>query len=371
MSLSLVAGTGGPLILQVYQYAGGPLVNLDSTPTITISCLDNGAVVVPTTTSGVTHPATGTYLYQWSAAVSGGNYLAVWNGALSGTAYQASELINVYVPATGTVGPCSWAIDTGCDPNWATYSQPIKDSATAYATTVLWAATGRRFGLCARTVRPCGKECSGDNGYFNGGWYWSEGSWLPYIWQGEWRNCWCGCAGALGCCGCRVDCQVYLPGPVNSIISVFVDGTAVDPSTYRVDNGQWLVRTVATQSDVNPCWPLFQNFNVGPSATGSFVVSYLQGLAVPADLQRAAGELASEYAKACLGQACRLPQRATSIARQGVTVSLVDVDTLLNKGLTGLFTVDQVIRTYNPSGLTRPLRIVSPDATPIRTQTWP
>ena len=30
------------------------------------------------------------------------------------------------------------------------------------------------------------------------------GTFMPYIFNGVWRNCWCGCNGALGCCGCRV-----------------------------------------------------------------------------------------------------------------------------------------------------------------------
>lgn len=370
MTISLVSGTGGPLLLQVYQFPNGPLVDLDGLPTVTITSLDNGAVVVPTTSVGVTHPATGTYLYQWTAAVSGGSYLIVWDGTLGANDYQASEEIIVFTPSSATVGPCGWTINTGCDPNWDSYSTPVKESATAYATTVLWAATGRRFGLCTRTVRPCGRECFGENGYFNGGWYWSEGTWLPYIFNGEWRNCWCGCAGALGCCGCRVDCQMYLPGPVNSIISVLVDGVTVDPTTYRVDNGIWLVRTVATPGDTNPCWPQFQNYNVS-SGQGSVIVNYLQGIPVPEPLQRAAGELASEWAKSCLGQPCRLPSRATSISRQGVTISMTDIDQLLNKGLTGVTTVDQIIATYNPYGLKARMRVRSPDQTIERTQTWP
>lgn len=370
MTTSLVAYTGGPLILQVTLYDGGPLTDLSATPTITITSLADGGVVVGPTTSGVLHPTTGTYVYNWSASVSGGIYLAVWEGTLvSGAAMQSSELINVYAPTTATVGPCEWTIDTGCCSDWDTYSTEVKQAATDYATTVLWAATGRRFGLCTKVVRPCGRQCSDETGGNVYGWWWSDGVWLPYIFDGVWRNCWCGCNGLAGCCGCNVDCQVYLEGPVNSIISVTVDGETIDPNTYRVDNGVWLVRT-HDESDED-CWPQFQNFNKS-SGEGTFVVSYLKGLAVPTALQRAAGELACEYAKACVGAVCRLPGRVTNLARQGVSISMVEVDVLLEKGLTGIATVDQVIRTFNPYGLTSPMRIASPDfPEKTRIQTWP
>ena len=43
MTVSLVSGAGGPLVLEVRQFDGGPLVNLDSLPTITIQNLQNGS----------------------------------------------------------------------------------------------------------------------------------------------------------------------------------------------------------------------------------------------------------------------------------------------------------------------------------------
>lgn len=242
-------------------------------------------------------------------------------------------------------------------------------AAESYATTVLWAATGRRFGLCTRTVRPCGKECQDWN--LGGGYFWSQGTWLPYIFNGVWRNCWCGCAGALGCCSCQPQCQVYLPGPVASVSQVTLDGAIVDPATYRVDNGIWLVRTRLSATDPNaPCWPWRQNYDLD-SGTDTFIVTYQQGVPVPSALNVAAGELACEFIKACKGLPCRLPARATSIARQGVTISLADVNSLLDKGLTGVVTVDQVIRAYNPYALTSKMQIASPDLTVERTTTIP
>jgi hypothetical protein len=363
VTTSFVSGTGGPLILEVTLYEGGALTDLLNTPTITITSLADGGVVTGPTATGVTHPAVGVYVYTWTAPVSGGTYLVVWDGsAVSGSPLQSSELVSVYAPSTSTVGPCDgWDIDTSCCGDWDTYSDALQQRATDYATMVMWAATGRRFGLCTRTVRPCGRTCQ-DSGTY--GYYWSEGTWMPYILNGVWRNCWCG---GPANCGCNRDCQVYLPGPVNSIISVTVDGDVVDPTTYRVDNGMWLVRTHDASTD--DCWPLTQNYNLN-SGEDTFIVSYLKGLPVPASVLAAAGELACEYAKACLGAACRLPSRATSIARQGVSISMVDVDTLLQRGLTGVTAVDQVIRSVNPGGLSSPMRVSSPDVARIIETTW-
>jgi hypothetical protein len=73
-----------------------------------------------------------------------------------------------------------------------------------------------------------------------------------------------------------------------------------------------------------------------------------------------------------VGAPCRLSGRVSSIARQGVNLSFVGVEALMEKGLTGISTVDQIIHTFNPYNLTSPMRVVSPDW-PERTRitTWP
>jgi hypothetical protein len=370
VAISLVSGVGGPLTLEVFQYNGGPLIDLDSLPTITITNLNNGVVAVGPTSSGVLHPTTGIYLYNWSAPVSGALYLAVWAGTISGAPFQGSEFVTVYGPSAVTVGPCEdgWEVDTSCCADWDTYTSELQEAAKTYARVVLWAATGRRFGLCSVTVRPCGRYCSGNDGANIYGYYWNgEGFFVPYLFNGDWRNCWCGFG--FGCLSCQPDCQVYLDGPVNSIVNVIQDGAVVDPNTYRVDNSTWLVRTHDESDD--DCWILRQDFNKGITAENTLQVTYLKGLPVPAGLARAGGELACEWAKSCLGLPCRLPQRVTSISRQGVTVSLADVDQLLENGLTGIPTVDNIIHAYNPYRLQSRMQVVSPDIPMGRRTTWP
>lgn len=263
--------------------------------------------------------------------------------------------------------PCSgWNIAiSSCCPDVTGSAADLQLAALEYGAFTVWAATGRRFGLCPRTVRPCGRTCNTQGIY---GYYWSEGTWLPYIFNGAWRNCWCGCNGLSGCCTCAPDCQLWLPGPIASITSVIQDGVTVDPATYRVDNGQWLVRTQSVST--SDCWNQCQNYNIN-SGANTLVVNYMLGIAVPNVLKRAAGELACEWIKSCLGLPCRLPQRVTNIARQGVSISMVNVDDLLKEGLTGVQTVDQLIRGFNPFGLVSKMNIASPDDPSVRTQTWP
>lgn len=262
--------------------------------------------------------------------------------------------------------PCSgWDVDVTCCDSWDTYSEEIQEAAAEYGAFTVWAATGRRFGLCPRTIRPCGMDRSPGSTF---GYWWSEGTWLPYIFNGVWRNC-SGCTGVSnGCCTCQPACQVWLPPKAHSVTEVIVDGDVVDPATYRLDDYQWLVRT--HNESTEDCWPACQDFNQN-SGDDTFFVTYLKGTAVPSILLRAAGELACEWAKACTGADCRLPGRITNIARQGVSISMVNTEELLRNGLTGIFTVDQVIRNFNPHGLSRRLRIDSPDIPAHRSTTWP
>lgn len=259
--------------------------------------------------------------------------------------------------------PCSdWDVDTQCCSDWAEVPAGVQSAAITWATTILWAATGRRFSLCDQIVRPCGRERGSHPPAWIWGHFWAGGSWIPYIGaDGLWRNC-----GCSGFCSCKPSCEVWLPPPVASVSEVQVDGVIVNAANYRVDNEQWLVRTDGE------CWPLCGDLDVD-SGEGFFQVKYAKGIDPPDVLLNAAGILACEYAKAC-GAAngdCRLPGRMVNLVRQGVTVQTVAPDTLLMMGLTGINEVDQVIRALNPHKLTGRTRIMSPDWPRPRVTTTP
>lgn len=254
-------------------------------------------------------------------------------------------------------GPCNWEVpDCTCGSCLEKANPTVREAALDYATTILWAATGRRFGLCELTVRPCGRS-HGSMPDWGWGAFWNGGLWMPYIGaDGLWRNC-----GCTGFCNCRPKCEAYLLGPVDSIVEVVVDGEIVDPATYEVQDGHWLVRVG------EGCWPACPDMETA----GGFEVTYLQGEPVPAVLGVAARTLACEFVKGCTGGECRLPGRLQFIARQGITAQLVDVERLLDRNMTGVFEVDQVITALNPGAFhTRP-RVFSPDRPRPRTVTYP
>lgn len=258
------------------------------------------------------------------------------------------------LPGVSQSGPCDWTIDTVCDSAyWATLSAALQTAATDYAVWTLWAATGRRYGICEQLVRPCVGSCC-DAGMW--GWSWYEGEWFPVIWQGDWYNC-----GCPDLCTCKATHEVKLPGPVAGITEIQVDGVVLDPSNYRVDNGDILVRLDGE------AWPV-QDLDVD-AGVGYFLVTYDRGTPVPAPLAVAAGTLAIEYAKACQGSDCRLPGRATNISRSGVQITLQNVDDLLVNGFTGIHEIDAVIRALNPYKLTHRLRVYTPDLPSPRVRT--
>lgn len=99
---NVIAGQTVALLSQWYDFAGGSLTDLDGTPTIAVTSIATGATALAATTSGVTHPAIGSYGYAWtpSSSLAPGAYLATWAGLKSGSPVTATETITVYAPAS-------------------------------------------------------------------------------------------------------------------------------------------------------------------------------------------------------------------------------------------------------------------------------
>ena len=260
------------------------------------------------------------------------------------------------VPQLAVDGPCDgWQLDPDacgdCDA-FQGLTQPQQEAVTAFAADVLWRRTGRRYGLCAVTVRPCRDDCP----TYGAGW--------PARLPGStsWTNSGCGCAGPCSCGGAVA--QVTLPGPVWALTEVTVDGAPLPDlqAAVRVDN--W---TTVVRQDGLP-WPRCQH--LGDPAPGSWSISYQKGRPVPAGGRWVLSRLVCELAKACAGQPCQLPGTATNVTRQGVTVTLPPVDVLVTEGLWGLPDVDQWITAHSQAPV-RARPIVTPDVPTGRVQTWP
>lgn len=278
---------------------------------------------------------------------------------------------DVPIPGIQSYGPCAWQITPDvCGTGWDDYPDAVKDQAIAFATVIMWAATGRRYNLCPQVVRPFGR-------YEASGWRWAWGGlWGSYGFSGIiWADWIYGPGYGGGFWGCTPNAPLYqipLPGPVAQVTQVLLDGDVVDPATYRVDDNQWLVRHGKDPDGNLWTWPCWQDFNEDTTAENTMEVSYLKGSPPPQVALYAAGVLAAEYAKGCTGAACRLPGRMSALTRQGASFTNVDPDTLLDKGFTGVFEVDQVINALNPYGIKARARILSPDMpNRVRTVTQP
>lgn len=263
------------------------------------------------------------------------------------------------VPPTppGTDEWCGWDVDpsTLC-PDWDTYTEDQQALALNTAVTVMWAATGRRYGPCEITIRPCQSRWWAEQYRVFPVWWTGSGYSGPYpfLYNGEWFNA-CGCG--PGCC-CKATCEVLLPGPVSEVVQVMVGGVVVSSTQYRVDVAEGAYHLVKTSAG---CWPTCQDFDQPGNGPNAFEITYTRGAAVPSTVIGATGYLACELAKSIVGAPCGLPQRMQSLTRQGVSaeflVNEIDVDTFQ----TGINLVDMVIRAENPSRRTRPPAVYSPD----------
>jgi len=105
----------------------------------------------------------------------------------------------------------------------------------------------------------------------------------------------------------------------------------------------------------------------------TFQVTYMRGNPVPPALLTAAAILADEWAKACVGADCRLSNKVTSIARNGIQIDMGNPEALLEDGMTGIWEVDTVINAINPHRRKQRGRVYAPgqrNQLP-RTTTWP
>lgn len=312
--------------------------------------------------------------------------------------------------------PCGWAPAAPCSsgPCSGETSDPaVQAQAESLAAAIIWRLTGMRHGCCEITVRPC-KPKTCDPIQLAKLIYWDSRAYLqfgapnlgvlsffPTLIDGQIYNIQCGCP--TGCCKCEADCEVNLPGPICSISNVTVDGVVLDPSMYRVMDGNRLifnhilvsdshytadlaienalytaqatipdsagtpvpfVPDLVTEAKFASFCPPCQDYNLPAGEIGTWTVTYSIGVPVPDELNFAAGLYACEIAKSLVGdKSCVLPARVQQVARAGVSTTFVDPLTLTMAGLTGIPLVDTIIKAINPNGLTSSSRVWFPGKT--------
>lgn len=294
--------------------------------------------------------------YAVSAVLDDGTYFssATLNGG-SGTFEDRStdDLVVVGAQTSQSLhGPCPWP----WNPLDFTTQLPVDPvrlrMVKAIAQEILWRASGRRFGICTRTIRPCRPGCSSTT-YRE-----LPGALLrPALIAGTWVNCGsCGCGGSdCNCCSAGQS-EVRLPAPIQSIASVRIDGALVPATSYEVHDHQWLVRTDGKR------WPSCQDMSRPSGAVGTWQVTFSFGLPLGAAGIHAYAVYALELYRLISGERCRLPAKVEGIFRQGVNVDFSDDNLdLLSKGRTGLTEVDAWLASVNPYGIKESARVYSVD----------
>jgi hypothetical protein len=131
-------------------------------------------------------------------------------------------------------------------------------------------------------------------------------------------------------------------GPLRRVVSLSIDGHG-PAAEWRAEMGG--VRL------------LFQ-----PLSERLVTITYRWGANLPGGASAALGELAYEFVRGMTDQTCKLSSRAVSIARQGVTIDMLDAQELLDSGVTGLPLTDSLIRSVNPMRRQFRSRVLSPDS---------
>lgn len=340
----------------------GNLVDADATPLIDIIDADDVQVV---TDQAAEHTGTGLYRFPspgYSVPVNAalGSWRVHWTTVVNGAAVTDDDFFEVvaagsiaFPPDTAAGGVCSlWATADLMPCDLEGVDEDLIDDALATASSILYVLSGRQFpGVCEETIRPCALRVDTPRHRRYG--------WGEWSWREEWWGC--GCRSNVAC-GCASMSQIELRTPVAEVSLVSVDGIALDPGAYRVDDWKWLVRVDGD------AWPCCQSLELESTEPDTFEVTYTFGTPPSPGGDRSAAALACELVKAWSPETageCRLPQRVQQLVRQGVTM-VFDPATVFDNGLTGISEVDLWLRSVNPKVDRGRTVICSPDVPPVR-----
>ena len=98
-----------------------------------------------------------------------------------------------------------------------------------------------------------------------------------------------------------------------------------------------------------------------PWTPGNLEITYSYGQQPPTAGRQAARVFAIELIKSWEGDVCALPDRVTSVSRQGVSYTILDNQDFLENFRTGIYLIDLFLKTSNPAKALAPAKIFSPD----------
>jgi len=256
-----------------------------------------------------------------------------------------------------------WLANTTDPPQPRTQAQldALYADAATQASELLYELSGRIFtGACGPvTIRPVARPSDADTrgirGLGAGSWYYSWGS-------GYGATPDMGTVARYG----RTDPPTIVLGgyPVTAILEVKIDGVVIPPDEYELRDYKQLVRmrpTAASAPTERYGWPTSQLQDLPDDQPGTFSVTYTYGVAPLASGVLACRKLAEYLALPQLGDTTKVPQRVTSVQRQGISAMVVDVMDIVKTGRTGIYEVDIWLRSVNPHQNARQAAVYSPD----------
>jgi hypothetical protein len=147
--------------------------------------------------------------------------------------------------------------------------------------------------------------------------------------------------------GMSPDSRIKLRGrPVTKIHSIRNrTGSIIDPSNYYLVDHSTI--HIKAGTPWTPC---------------NTEVTYSYGVPVPTAGKMAARKLAIEFARLWSGdEMCELPQRVTSVSRQGVSYTILDNQEFIDELRTGLYEIDLFLKVTNPDNARRKSKVFSVD----------
>jgi hypothetical protein len=215
------------------------------------------------------------------------------------------------------------------------------------ASHILWSLSGRKFSgsttVTERYTSAFDPYLRGDGGRLSHAPILINGSVENFPMGGSFRNFYHDIMGD----GTSSQTRVRLRGrKVVEIHSLRDDkGNIISPDTYYLGDHSTIYGTP------NANW-----------TSANVEVTYTYGTPPPASGRAAARILASELVKLYANDdTCALPQRVTSIVRQGVTYTVLDQQSFIDELKTGIYAIDLFLRAVNPDKARARSRVFSPD----------
>lgn len=238
------------------------------------------------------------------------------------------------------------------DPSQVGMPKNVVEYAIVVASEILYRVSGRQYtSMCERVVLPgCDRTCKLSPAY-NDSHLHRDTDYSSGAFSGS------SCCSNTTCDTCYPD-SIELPGPINSVIEIVIDGVILPSSAYRiighkklvrVDGGTWPNNNNLTRSPYDVEDPA----NPWDDCSQAWLVRYYQGKCPPLMGQLAAAALAKTIADDICVEKC-LPNNTARITAEGLDVRLISrFQSIYKNHKFGIKEVDTFLAASNPSDLRR------------------